>query len=375
MHHALGHSGGARGVNDGHQVVGVQRRQGRVGVAECADFVPTLVAIQPVVGRRYHRDSVRNTVPVARDVVELAQHHHLGLGVLEHRPRGGRINGWINGHRNRSGQRYPVVVNQPVGRILADQRYPIARLHAQRIQSAGKARRLGVGLGVGELNASALDGLVQKQAVRKRLGVPRQLLGHQSARAVRRQVLQALFGHKPFERTQNFEHPRVGGLLGVERGNGRTDAHDLAACVDAQHHNRNPRRLGNFVVAAPQPVNLGPRALGRQREAKIRVVLKMLNDLADHAACRVLVNRNSAQLAQKPALNAAKQRFFAQNMQVVQPQILANAESGPKILAVGVRTKNQHVLLEVRGEWIPVLPTASGQATAQKAQFHASQDN
>jgi hypothetical protein len=101
----------------------------------------------------------------------------------------------------------------------------------------------------------------------------------------------------------------------------------------------------------------------------------MLDDLADHATGCVLVYRNSAQLAQKPALYAAKERFFAQNVQVVQAQILANAESGPKILAVGVRTKNQHVLLEVRGERIPVLPTASGQATAQKAQFHASQDN
>jgi len=98
----------------------------------------------------------------------------------------------------------------------------------------------------------------------------------------------------------------------------------------------------------------------------------MLDDLAYHAACRVLVNRNSAQLAQKPALNAAEQRFFAQNMQVVQAQILANAESGPKILAVGVRAKNQHVLLEVRGERIPVLPTATSQTTAQKAPFHIS---
>ena len=209
--------------------------------------------------------------------------------------------------------------------IFADQSHPIARRDAQSVESTGEALRLGVGLGVRHLNASALDGLVQKQTGREGLGVPGQLLGHEAAGTVGRQVLQALFGHKSLERTQNFEHPGIRRLLGVQGHNGCTDAYHLAASIDSEYHNRNPSRLGDFVVAAAQSVDLGARAFGGQGEAKIRVGSKVFHHLTHDTSRCVLVDRNSAQLAQKPALDSAKKRLFAQNVQVVQTQVFANA--------------------------------------------------
>ena len=261
-----------------------------------------------------------------------------------------------------------------MGGIFANQGHPVARRYAQGIESTGEALRLGVGLGVRHLDASALDGLVQKQAGRKRLGIPGQLLGHLSARAVRRQVLQALFGHKSLKRTQNFKHPGVRRFFGVQRHNRCADAHHFAARVDSEYHNRNPRRLSDLVVAAAQSVDPGARAFGGQREAKIRVASKVFHHLAHDASRGMLVDGNPAQLAQKPTLDSAKKGLFAQHMQVVQAQIFANAESGPKITAVGVRAKHQHVLAQARGKRIAVLPTALGQTATQKADFHRSQD-
>ena len=200
MHHALGHSGGARGVNDRHQVVGVQGREDRRRVAHAADLVPTSGICEPVVGGGHHLDSAWNAVAVARHIVELAEHHDLGLGMLQNRPCRGPVNGGVDGHRNGSGQRHRIVVNEPVGGIFANQGHSVARRYAQSVESACEALCLAVGLGVRHLNASAPDGLVQKQTRREGLGVPRQLLRHQPAGAVRRQVLQAFFGYKTLER-------------------------------------------------------------------------------------------------------------------------------------------------------------------------------
>ena len=370
VHDALGHSGSARGVNDCHQVVGVQGREDRRRVAHAAYRVPTSGVSESVVGGGHHLDSAWNAVAVARHVVELAEHHDLGLGMLDHCPRRRPVNRGVDGHRNGSGQRHRVVVNEPVRGIFADQGHPVTRLDTQGVESAGEALRLGVGLGVRHLNASAPDGLVQKQTRREGLGVPGQLLGHQPAGAVGREVLQALFGHKTLERTQNFEHPGIRRLLGVQRHNGCTDAYHLAARVDSEYHNRNPRRLGDFVVAAAQAVDLGTSAFGGQGEAKIRVAFKVFHHLTHDASRGVLVDRNCAQLPQKPALNSAKKRLFAQNVQVVKTKVFAYAESGPKVPAVGVRAKHEHVLAQARGEGIAVLPTALGKSAAQKADFH-----
>ena len=114
VHHAFGHSGGARGVNDRHQVVGVQGRKGLRRVAHAADLVPTSGVIEPVVGGGHHLNSARNAVAVARHVVELAEHHDLGPGMLDHCPRRRPVNRGVDGHRNGSGQRHRVVDHGPV---------------------------------------------------------------------------------------------------------------------------------------------------------------------------------------------------------------------------------------------------------------------
>ena len=114
VHDAFGHSGGARGVNDRHQVVGVQGREDRGRVAHSADLVPTSGVVEPVVGGGHHLDSAWNAVAVARHIIELAEHHDLGLGMLDHCPRRRPVNRGVDGHRNGSGQRHRVVVYGPV---------------------------------------------------------------------------------------------------------------------------------------------------------------------------------------------------------------------------------------------------------------------
>jgi hypothetical protein len=164
VHHALGRAGGARGVDQGRQLVGAAHRLAdQRGVVD-DDLVPALVGRAHVVGAQ--RVAVAGQAGGhaglhAFPAVELADEQGLGLAVLEDLGDGAGRQRGVERHRDVAGHPDRQVAHQPPGAVLRQDGDLAALGPALALQEGGHAAHL-----VGHL----APGVVLDLAMAHRLG-------------------------------------------------------------------------------------------------------------------------------------------------------------------------------------------------------------
>ena len=154
MHHALGHAGGARGVDQRGQVVDTPYRVALHGLAAGADGVPVVIRLQSIWRRQRVADAwhaSRHAGLHAFPAVELAHEAGFGLAVLQNLAhRVGRQRGV---ERYRHVARHPdgEVAHHPPGTVFGQNRDLGAGLPALGLQVGGHAPHLVANLCPGEV--------------------------------------------------------------------------------------------------------------------------------------------------------------------------------------------------------------------------------